>query len=251
MDQSKRSCKNQAVLFARSQGVGSHTRQRWIATHWYSFFSCDSWTFNLLGISVEIWKSPCSPTHYIGFRNQNSKALPPNSPRWQNNNLIRLLCRFSSLFLLTFADSFSSTDHTRLTWYYSFKSTGSHVSAASTNFDQMKKNHGVLGIIGWGLILPIGAIVPRYFKHKDPLWYYLHSVLQFIGFAIGLATVILGQRLYDLIHADFPSHRGIGIFILVLSILQVRPSIDTNYIILLVNISSCTHANFMQPFYVK
>lgn len=110
-------------------------------------------------------------------------------------------------------------------------SAGSHVSAASTNFGQMKKNHGVLGIIGWGLILPIGAIVPRYFKHKDPLWYYLHSVLQFIGFAIGLATVILGQRLYNLIHADFPSHRGIGIFVLVLSILQIlafflRPNKD-------------------------
>lgn len=110
------------------------------------------------------------------------------------------------------------------------------MSSASTNFGQMKKNHGVLGIIGWGLILPIGAIVPRYFKHKDPLWYYLHSVLQFIGFALGLATVIIGQRLYNLIHADFPSHRGIGIFVLVLSILQVRPQLTLIIVFYLLHI---------------
>lgn len=96
------------------------------------------------------------------------------------------------------------------------------VAVASTDFGQMKKNHGILGVIGWGLILPIGALVPRYLKHKDPLWYYLHSVFQFVGFCIGLAGVVLGQRLYSIIQADFPSHRGIGIFVLVLSILQVH-----------------------------
>lgn len=95
--------------------------------------------------------------------------------------------------------------------------------AASRDVGQMKKNHGILGLFGWGLILPIGAIVPRYFKHKDPLWYYLHSVIQVVGFIIGLAAVILGRRLYDTIRADFPTHRGIGIFVLVLSILQVPP----------------------------
>lgn len=105
------------------------------------------------------------------------------------------------------------------------------MSAESTDFGKMKKNHGILGIIGWGLILPIGAIVPRYFKHKDPLWYYLHSVIQLVGFVIGLAAVILGRRLYNTINANFPTHRGIGIFVLVLSILQIlafflRPNKD-------------------------
>ncbi|KAF5464472.1 hypothetical protein F2P56_014546 [Juglans regia] len=100
-------------------------------------------------------------------------------------------------------------------------SPGSHVAVASTDFGPMKKNHGILGIIGWGLILPIGAIIPRYFKHKDPLWYYLHSVFQVVGFVIGLAGVVLGRRLYNMIKADFPTHRGIGIFVLVLSILQI------------------------------
>lgn len=90
----------------------------------------------------------------------------------------------------------------------------------------MKKNHGVLGTLAWGLFLPIGAIVARYLKHKEPLWYYLHAFIQFLGFLIGLATVVLGQQLYDKIHARVPAHRGIGIFVLVLSILQVCPCPD-------------------------
>ena len=120
-------------------------------------------------------------------------------------------------------DSLSSTEQNTDGITVSINFTGSSMSVASTNFGKMKKNHGVLGIIGWGLILPIGAIVPRYFKHKDPLWYYLHSVIQVIGFVIGLAAVVLGRRLYNMINANFPTHRGIGIFVLVLSILQVRP----------------------------
>jgi membrane protein YdbS with pleckstrin-like domain len=92
---------------------------------------------------------------------------------------------------------------------------------ASNGLIQMRKNHGIIGIIGWGLILPVGAIVARYFKHKEPLWFYLHSIIQFVGFAFGLATVLLGLQLYSQMHVHIPAHRGIGIFVLVLSILQV------------------------------
>lgn len=86
----------------------------------------------------------------------------------------------------------------------------------------MKKNHGILGIFAWGLLLPVGAIVARYMKHKDPLWYYIHAGIQFVGFIFGLATVVLGQQLYSKINASIPAHRSIGIFVLTLSILQVR-----------------------------
>ncbi|KAI5345805.1 PREDICTED: cytochrome [Prunus dulcis] len=112
-----------------------------------------------------------------------------------------------------------------------FDFSAGSASEAPTNFGQMKKNHGILAIFGWGLIIPVGAIVPRYFKHKDPLWYYLHALIQFVGFVIGLAAVVLGQQLYTKIGANFPTHRAIGIFVLVLSILQIlafflRPNKD-------------------------
>ncbi|KAG5231467.1 cytochrome b561 and DOMON domain-containing protein [Salix suchowensis] len=104
-----------------------------------------------------------------------------------------------------------------------FDFTAGSASRAHIHPGQMKKNHGVLGTLAWGLFLPVGAIVARYLKHKDPLWYYLHAGVQFFGFLLGLANVVLGQQLYNKIDANIPSHRGIGIFALTLSILQVCP----------------------------
>ncbi|RDY14371.1 Cytochrome b561 and DOMON domain-containing protein, partial [Mucuna pruriens] len=112
-----------------------------------------------------------------------------------------------------------------------YTSTGS-TGPASHELIQMRTNHGILGIMGWGLILPVGAIIARYFRHKDPLWFYLHAVIQFVGFTFGLGTVVLGLQLYSKMHVHIPAHRGIGIFALVLSILQIfafflRPNKDS------------------------
>lgn len=79
-----------------------------------------------------------------------------------------------------------------------------------------------MGIIGWGLILPCGAMIAKFLKHKEPLWYYLHTVIQLIGFIIILAGVVVGQALYNEIHAEVAAHRGIGYFALTLSITQVQ-----------------------------
>ncbi|WOK91472.1 hypothetical protein Cni_G00163 [Canna indica] len=116
-------------------------------------------------------------------------------------------------------------------------STGSSLSSSSSSSSfshlyKLKRTHGALAIFGWGVLLPIGAIVARYCKQWDPLWYYLHAVVQFIGFMIGLAAVVTGKVLYDELHASVHSHRGIGIFVLVLGILQViafflKPSQDS------------------------
>lgn len=84
----------------------------------------------------------------------------------------------------------------------------------------MKRSHGILGMLGWGLFLPCGAMVARFLKQKEPLWFYLHTFIQFVGFLIALAGVVIGQALYNKIHADVTAHRGIGYFALTLSILQ-------------------------------
>ncbi|KAE9463113.1 hypothetical protein C3L33_04979, partial [Rhododendron williamsianum] len=94
-------------------------------------------------------------------------------------------------------------------------------SAAPDKIGQTKRTHGILGLIGWGLLLPYGVIAARYFKHYDPLWFYLHAGIQFVGFILGLAGIVLGVSLYNQIHAQFHTHRGIGIFVLVLSVLQI------------------------------
>ncbi|XP_017217320.1 cytochrome b561 and DOMON domain-containing protein At3g61750-like [Daucus carota subsp. sativus] len=106
------------------------------------------------------------------------------------------------------------------------------ISAVPTNIFHTRKTHGVLALLGWGLVLPAGAITARYLRHKDPLWYYLHVALQFTGFLIVVAAVAVGRLLYGRLHASIPAHRGIGFFTLVLSILQVlaffvRPHVDS------------------------
>uniref|UniRef100_A0A1D1XJT0 Ferric-chelate reductase 1 n=1 Tax=Anthurium amnicola TaxID=1678845 RepID=A0A1D1XJT0_9ARAE len=105
-------------------------------------------------------------------------------------------------------------------------------ASASSYPHQLKRNHGALAIFGWGVLLPIGAIVARYFKQWDPLWYCVHVVIQFAGFIIGLAAVVAGLALYHKLHANVPVHRGLGIFVFVLGILQViafflRPDKDS------------------------
>ncbi|XP_008783208.1 cytochrome b561 and DOMON domain-containing protein At3g61750 [Phoenix dactylifera] len=105
-------------------------------------------------------------------------------------------------------------------------------SATSTYPYQLKRNHGALAIFGWGVLLPIGAIIARYCRQWDPLWYYFHVIIQFAGFIVGLAGVVAGISLYNRVHADVKAHRGLGIFILVLGILQViafflRPDKDS------------------------
>ncbi|KAK9758073.1 hypothetical protein RND81_01G204700 [Saponaria officinalis] len=111
--------------------------------------------------------------------------------------------------------------------------TGPTVSGSGGgNFDKMKRSHGILGILGWGLILPTGAIVARFLKHKEPLWYYLHTIIQFTGFILALAGIVVGQALNNHIHAEVAAHRGIGYFALTLGILQIlaffiRPDEET------------------------
>lgn len=72
------------------------------------------------------------------------------------------------------------------------------------------------------MLLPVGAIFARYFRQWDPLWYYLHLAIQFLGFLIVLSSLVAGVSLYDKIHANVLAHRGLGIFVFVLLILQVN-----------------------------
>ncbi|KAK4483537.1 hypothetical protein RD792_010735 [Penstemon davidsonii] len=118
---------------------------------------------------------------------------------------------------------------------FDFSSGNADASAGSSaSVFKDKRTHGVLGLLGWGLFLPFGAIFARYLKHKDRLWYYLHVVVQFIGFLLGVAAVVVGVSLDNKLHDYIPTHKGIGIFVLVITILQVlafftRPSKDNKY----------------------
>lgn len=89
--------------------------------------------------------------------------------------------------------------------------------------------HGVLNIIGWGTLLPIGAIIARFFRkfpfQSEVWWFHTHVGCQFAGFAIG--GVGWGIGLW-LAHSSpryiFLTHHVFAIFIFVFAALQVTPS---------------------------
>ncbi|KAI3764350.1 hypothetical protein L2E82_14357 [Cichorium intybus] len=129
-------------------------------------------------------------------------------------------------------------DKTTINLDFSQGSSGSRSNSnsgtPSNNLNRSKTTHGALGLLGWGIILPYGAIVARYFKHKDPLWYYLHVAVQFVGFIFAVATGFVGLSMYNRFSFHAPTHKGIGITAIVLSVLQVmaffiRPDKDSKH----------------------
>ncbi|XP_058199786.1 cytochrome b561 and DOMON domain-containing protein At3g07570-like [Rhododendron vialii] len=89
-------------------------------------------------------------------------------------------------------------------------------------YSNLKKNHGILNMLGWGILLPIGAIVARHCKEWDPIWFYSHVSIQSLGFILGVAGISCGFVLeHKLSTVNVSHHKGIGIFILVLGCLQM------------------------------
>ncbi|KAK4723708.1 hypothetical protein R3W88_026487 [Solanum pinnatisectum] len=145
----------------------------------------------------------------------------------------------SQPILLAFATKYPHHHHLtvhddKTTILFDFSSGNSFdVSAGPNDYTSSRKTHGVLGIVGWGLFCPFGAIFARYLKNQKS-WYYFHVSAQFIGFILGLAGVVLGLQLHNNLQVHIPTHEGIGILVLVLSILQVlafflRPDRDSKY----------------------
>ncbi|KAE8038077.1 hypothetical protein FH972_010621 [Carpinus fangiana] len=88
-------------------------------------------------------------------------------------------------------------------------------------YERLRRSHGVLNMVGWGILMIIGAMVARYLKEKDPLWFYFHGFIQLCGFILGLVGIICGFILNNRLNAAVSTHKGLGIFILVLGCLQV------------------------------
>ncbi|KAF5741339.1 hypothetical protein HS088_TW10G00335 [Tripterygium wilfordii] len=87
---------------------------------------------------------------------------------------------------------------------------------------RLRRSHGILNMLGWGIAMLIGVIVARYFREWDPIWFYVHAGVQVSGFILGIIGVICGFALENrLTGVDVSTHKSIGIFVLVLGCLQV------------------------------
>ncbi|KAL8045527.1 hypothetical protein ABFX02_08G120000 [Erythranthe guttata] len=111
--------------------------------------------------------------------------------------------------------------------------------AATGGSRNRKRNvHGVLNVVSWGILMPIGAMLARYlkvFKSANPAWFYLHVACQVSAYIVGVAGWGTGLKLgSDSPGIEQTTHRNIGITMFSLATLQVfalllRPKPDHKY----------------------
>ncbi|KAL0307329.1 UNVERIFIED_CONTAM: cytochrome and DOMON domain-containing protein [Sesamum radiatum] len=98
--------------------------------------------------------------------------------------------------------------------------------------------HGVLNVVSWGILMPLGAMAARYlkvFKAANPAWFYLHVTCQASAYIVGVAGWGTGLKLgSDSPGVERTTHRNIGITLFALGTLQVfalllRPKPDHKY----------------------
>ncbi|KAF7825869.1 cytochrome b561 and DOMON domain-containing protein [Senna tora] len=116
---------------------------------------------------------------------------------------------------------------------------GQSFSGGGVDSRTKKKNiHGVLNVVSWGILFPLGVIISRYmrtFPSADPAWFYLHVSCQISAYVLGVAGwgtgLKLGSESKGIIYSG---HRNIGIAVFVLATVQVfalfiRPKKDHKY----------------------
>ncbi|XP_078172443.1 cytochrome b561 and DOMON domain-containing protein At3g07570-like [Carex rostrata] len=99
--------------------------------------------------------------------------------------------------------------------------TGVFSDAEGSSGFGKEKQHALLVILGWGVLVPIGILAARYFKSYDPHWFYGHISIQTIGFGLGLAGIIMGFDLDEDEIDNYDTHKALGIVVLVLGCLQL------------------------------
>lgn len=105
---------------------------------------------------------------------------------------------------------------------YNFHCVTGQGNQISSPYSDLKRAHGILNAVGWGALIPIGAMIARYSKHlHDSHRIYAHAIVQLSGFIIGLAGIITGLILNDRIDVNVAKHKAIGLVVITLGCLQV------------------------------
>jgi hypothetical protein len=84
--------------------------------------------------------------------------------------------------------------------------------------------HGGLMLLGWGFLLPSGAIIAKFFKHRpDGLWFQIHKMCQIGGLLIVLISFIIilmnSTALSDKGTSSY-THAVMGVTTMVIGLLQ-------------------------------
>jgi len=84
--------------------------------------------------------------------------------------------------------------------------------------------HGSLMLIGWGVLLPMGVVFAKLFKHRpDGLWFKIHRGLQITGLTfaiIGWAIALKNFSVFDDPGLPSHTHGSLGMTVMAIGILQ-------------------------------
>jgi hypothetical protein len=98
------------------------------------------------------------------------------------------------------------------------------VVATESNLNSKYYAHGALMLIGWGWLLPMGAIFAKLFKHRpDAIWFQLHRTLQVSGLMISTIGFIIALKNFKVFQDkgfNTYKHGVMGITVMVLGWLQ-------------------------------
>jgi len=96
-------------------------------------------------------------------------------------------------------------------------------TSKSRSVDPRKVAHGVLMFISWGVVLQFGAFFARYAKPlPNAIWFKVHRIIQFGGFAISIAGFILAIVMTSGRHFHTSSgHAQIGLTVMILGCIQI------------------------------
>ncbi|KAL3652320.1 hypothetical protein CASFOL_002001 [Castilleja foliolosa] len=122
-------------------------------------------------------------------------------------------------------------DHMRTQHLSSFAtidfSTGRsiNVKGGVSKTQRLRNIHGIINVVSWGIMMPLGAMIARFvkvFQPLNPVWFYLHVTCQTLGYLLGVAGwatgLNLGSRTPGIVRTV---HRNIGITLFTLATLQV------------------------------
>ena len=89
-----------------------------------------------------------------------------------------------------------------------------------TEVARKKVLHGVLMLLGWGVLLPAGVLIARYLKWKGKIWIKLHIGMQILGLAFGIAGLALALVQFGPLGGSLGGHGLMGLLVSVLGVLQ-------------------------------
>ena len=95
--------------------------------------------------------------------------------------------------------------------------------SGTRSFARIAYIHGILMIVGWGILIPSGAIIAKFMRHKDPTWFHLHMRCTILGLLLALIGFVLALTQFDAfgqIGFTAYNHAVIGVIVMVLGMFQ-------------------------------